>query len=239
MPVPALPKSGPRRSRWRSAVLLAALLAPVLGACATPPADPQARADYDAATIPPSRPTATSSSSISSSTRRHQAGGEVDRDDVPVVVQNRLHDFLINLRGPVIEINDILQGNFSRGWVTLQRFVVNTTVGGLGLFDVASDWEIAASRRGSRRDLGYGASATVPYVMLPILARRPCATLSAPGTLFVLDPLNWVGAPTLMYAELVPYRRRWRRCPCGRAPRNGMPGWQARRISFTPAWLSA
>jgi len=54
--------------------------------------------------------------------------------------EKSLHNFVSNLGQPAIAVNDVLQGNFSRSWNTLQRFVINTTVGGAGLFDVATDW---------------------------------------------------------------------------------------------------
>ena len=180
----ALPKSEPRQSRWHAALLLAALLAPLLGACATPPADPQARADYDARNDP-AEPTNRTIFAVDDFVDRNaiKPVAQAYRYDVPVVMQNRLHDFLLNLHAPVIEINDILQGNFTRGWVTLRRFVVNTTVGGLGLFDVASDWDSPYhSKRITARRSPCGALARGLTWCCRFSARRMCATPSARGS---------------------------------------------------------
>jgi len=190
------------RLRRLSVLLLVGLLAPVLGACATPPTDPQARADYDARNDP-AEPTNRDVFAFDQFVDKNAVKpvAEAYRDDVPVPVQNRLHDFLLNLHAPVIEINDILQGNFSRGWITLERFVINTTVGGLGIFDVASDWNLPY------HDADYGETLAVwgigegPYVVLPIFGPSNVRDAVGTGLGFVLDPLAWVGGTNAMYAN--------------------------------------
>src|SRR5581483_2271006 len=117
------------RSRAGFVVLLAMLLLPLLVACATPPIDPAARADYDARNDP-AEPANRDVFAFDQFVDKNamQPVAQAYRDYVPVVMQHRLHDLLANLQDPVIEINDLLQGNFTRGWVTFQRFAINTTV---------------------------------------------------------------------------------------------------------------
>jgi phospholipid-binding lipoprotein MlaA len=183
--------------------VLALVLAPLLGACATPPSDPQARADFDARNDP-AEPTNRDVFAVDQFVDKNaiKPVAQAYRDDVPVVVQNRLRDFLLNLHAPVIEINDILQGNVSRGWITLQRFIVNTAFGGLGLFDVAaSDYNLPY------HDADYGETLAVwgigdgPYVMLPIFGPSNVRDAVGTGLGFVLDPLAWVGGTNAMYAN--------------------------------------
>jgi phospholipid-binding lipoprotein MlaA len=57
---------------------------------------------------------------------------------VPGQLLNRLRDFDSNLKEPRVFGNNILQGRFAAAGVTLGRFVVNSTIGVGGLFDVAS-----------------------------------------------------------------------------------------------------
>lgn len=190
------------RPRWLSGLLLAALLLPLLGACATPPSDPQARADYDARNDP-AEPTNRDVFAFDEFVDKNaiKPVAKAYRDDVPVVVQNRLHDFLLNLHAPVIEINDILQGNFSRGWITLQRFAVNTTVGGLGLFDVASDWDLPFHNADYGETLAVWGIGEGPYVVLPIFGPSNVRDTVGTGLGFVFDPLTWVGGANAMYAN--------------------------------------
>src|SRR6185312_11347345 len=56
---------------------------------------------------------------------------------VPRPVRVGLHNFLTNLETPSILANDVLQGEVRRAGGTLSRFVVNSTIGIAGIFDVA------------------------------------------------------------------------------------------------------
>src|SRR5690606_17780478 len=59
---------------------------------------------------------------------------------VPEPVQDGIRNVLRNLNGPVILANDLLQGEFDRAGDTAMRFLINSTIGLAGIFDVASDW---------------------------------------------------------------------------------------------------
>src|SRR5271167_4640520 len=56
----------------------------------------------------------------------------------PGPVHDRLHDLNANLEEPRIFANDILQARFDAAAKTVARFIVNSTIGLAGLFDVAS-----------------------------------------------------------------------------------------------------
>lgn len=192
---------GARRLRCRSALMLGAVLAPLLGACATPPADPDARAEFDARNDPiepANRHVFEADQFLDKHVMKPVA--EAYRDHVPDVVQHRLHDLLANLQDPMIEVNDLLQGNFSRGWITFQRFAINTTIGGLGLFDVAADWNLPF------HDADYGETLAVwgigegPYVVLPVFGPSNVRDAVGTGLGFVLDPLGFVGGTNALYA---------------------------------------
>ena len=53
-------------------------------------------------------------------------------------VRGRVSNFFNNIEEPVSAANHILQGEFSASGNNLGRFVVNTTLGIVGLFDVAT-----------------------------------------------------------------------------------------------------
>ena len=59
-----------------------------------------------------------------------------------------------NLRTPIVLANDLMQGEGERAEVTLSRFMVNTSIGLLGVFDVATEIGLEVSRRGFRPDDG-------------------------------------------------------------------------------------
>jgi phospholipid-binding lipoprotein MlaA len=59
------------------------------------------------------------------------------RTAIPPPIRQSLHDFLQNLNGPVIFMNDMLQGQVGLAGETLGRLALNTTIGFGGMFDVA------------------------------------------------------------------------------------------------------
>ena len=89
---------------------------------------------------------------------------------VPIVVQTGVSNFLSNLQNPWSSVNMVLQGRVKEGATTAARFGVNTTVGVLGVFDVADAWGMPARRSedfGLTLDTwGVGSG---PYVVLPLL----------------------------------------------------------------------
>jgi phospholipid-binding lipoprotein MlaA len=60
------------------------------------------------------------------------------RTVVPPPMRQSMHDFMQNLNGPVIFMNDMLQGEVGLAAKTFARLAINTTVGVGGMFDVAT-----------------------------------------------------------------------------------------------------
>jgi phospholipid-binding lipoprotein MlaA len=87
---------------------------------------------------------------------------------VPRPVRGVVHNFLSNLEQPAILVNDALQGNISRAWNTTQRFAINTTIGGAGLFDVATDWHRPGHVADFGQTLGVWGIGPGPAVQLPL-----------------------------------------------------------------------
>ncbi|MGH8159744.1 MAG: MlaA family lipoprotein [Rhodanobacter sp.] len=56
---------------------------------------------------------------------------------LPHPIRSGVHDFVQNLGEPDVFINDVLQGNVLRSLNTGGRFVINSTIGLVGLLDVA------------------------------------------------------------------------------------------------------
>ena len=173
------------------AAALATVLA--LGACAEVPTDPLARMAYDEANDP-AEPTNRVIFDGNQWVDRNalQPAARAYQDYVPGGVRDRLRNFSQNLKAPVVLVNDVLQGNMSRAWTTTQRFAVNTTVGGAGLFDVASGWDLPAHEADFGQTLGVWGAGPGPSVQLPLLG--PSNLRDAAGTAFGFlgDPIGYV-----------------------------------------------
>ena len=61
------------------------------------------------------------------------------RDMTPQFFQDRINDALDNLRAPVILFNDVLQGELERAVATVIRFLINSSLGLLGLNNIVTD----------------------------------------------------------------------------------------------------
>ena len=141
-----------------------------LVACAHAPADPEARAQYRRINDPaePTNRTIFSGNQFLD----HHALQPVARgyeNNVPHGVRRSIHNFVDNLAQPSVAVNDILQGNIHRAWNTTQRFGLNTTIGGLGLFDVATDWDRPGHNADFGQTLGVWGIGPGPAVQLPLL----------------------------------------------------------------------
>jgi phospholipid-binding lipoprotein MlaA len=150
-----------------SGIALASALA--LAGCAHPPAEPQARAEYERnndPAEPTNRAIFAGNKFVDDNALQPVARGY--EDYAPGRVQKSIHNFVSNLGQPAIAVNDVLQGNFSRSWNTLQRFVINTTVGGAGLFDVATGWDRPGHLADFGQTLGVWGVGPGPSVQLPL-----------------------------------------------------------------------
>ncbi|NII53290.1 VacJ family lipoprotein [Luteibacter sp. SG786] len=61
---------------------------------------------------------------------------------LPAPVKGGVHNFSQNLREPLVFANDLLQANFLRSLNTAGRFLINSTIGVVGIFDVAGHWNM-------------------------------------------------------------------------------------------------
>jgi phospholipid-binding lipoprotein MlaA len=184
----------------RGALLLGALL---LGGCAEVPTDPAARVAYDEANDPaePANRAIFDGNQWVDRNALHPVA-RTYQENVPGGVRDSLRNFSSNLKGPVVLVNDVLQGNMTRAWITTQRFVVNTTVGGAGLFDVASGWDLPAHEADFGQTLGVWGVGPGPSVQLPLLGPSNLRDSVGTGLGLFGDPLGYVPGGTMQVVTL-------------------------------------
>src|SRR5579859_4007904 len=116
---------------------------------------------------------------------------KVYRAIVPRWGRDRVADFLANLKTPVILINDMLQGNATRGGVTLVRFVLNSTFGVGGIMDVATPMGIPGHVADVGETLAVWGAGEGFYLVLPLFGPSDLRDGIGLGIESTLDPLSY------------------------------------------------
>lgn len=110
---------------------------------------------------------------------------------VPPFGQRRVHQFLSNLSTPIYFLNDLLQFKFEHAGEDLMRFFLNTTLGLLGLFDVATDLGFPPHTEDFGQTLAVWGADPGPYLVLPLLGPTDLRGLVGMVADFFADPFNY------------------------------------------------
>jgi phospholipid-binding lipoprotein MlaA len=100
---------------------------------------------------------------------------------------------LSNLGTPVQLSNDMLDGKPRRAGDTTMRFLINTTVGVFGLFDVAKGWGYPSHDADFGMTLAKWGTPPGPYLYLPFLGPNDPRDVLGFGVDIAADPFTWVG----------------------------------------------
>lgn len=90
-------------------------------------------------------------------------------DYMPNPARKGLFNAALNLEEPSNSVNNLLQGKVEGSFVSLGRFLLNSTVGILGLFDVASEIGLERAEEEFGEVLGVYGVGTGPYLMIPAM----------------------------------------------------------------------
>ncbi len=106
-------------------------------------------------------------------------------------IRERVRNFFENLKEPASMINHTLQGNLKDTGVSTGRFLINSTLGLLGTFDVASGWGLNKNKTGLDKTLAAWCVPDGPFFVLPIFGpSTPRAAVGLAGD-NAADPLYW------------------------------------------------
>jgi len=171
-----------------------------LAACAHAPSDPDATSDADDPAESVNRTIFEGNQFLDRNLLKPTAQAYLDY--VPVPAQHAVHHFVSNLGEPEVLVNDLLQGNVTRASVTTGRFVVDSTVGVGGLFDVASDWGLPNHSADLGQTFGVWGIGPGPSVQLPLFG--PSNVRDSVGKVagLLTSPLGQVSSNTLTDIQL-------------------------------------
>jgi len=114
---------------------------------------------------------------------------------VPEPGRRAVFRFFANLESPVLFVNDVLQLAPLDATKTTSRFVINTTVGIVGLFDVAGAVGIERHETDFGETLAVWGTPSGSYVVIPILGPSTARDTFGEIVDAVLQPTSWFLSP--------------------------------------------
>jgi phospholipid-binding lipoprotein MlaA len=117
---------------------------------------------------------------------------ELYRFAVPDYLRERIANVLANMGEPVIFANNMLQGETTHAGVTAERFLVNTTVGVAGIFEVADGWNLPKQKGDFGQTLSVWGINGGPYLVLPLFGPSNFRDAIGLGVDMVTSPWQWL-----------------------------------------------
>jgi len=158
-----------------------------LSACASIPPDARTASDP---WEPMNRPLFSLNMNIDKVSTKPLAKGY--RKILPGPIRKGFSNFFSNLAAPRSVVNNFLQGKPGHGLSEIGRFVVNSTIGLAGLFDVATANGIEEHREDFGQTAAVWGIPDGPYVMLPFLGPRTLRDA-------IFTPLDVITNPLYIY----------------------------------------
>jgi phospholipid-binding lipoprotein MlaA len=110
---------------------------------------------------------------------------------VPNAIRRPIHNVLQNMTTPVLFVNDVVQTKPRRAGDTFMRFVINTTVGVGGVFDVASGWGYPEHSTDFGQTMALWGIPSGPFLFLPLLGPSNPRDATGYGVDILFDPLTY------------------------------------------------
>ena len=111
---------------------------------------------------------------------------------LPQFVRGSVTNFFSNLRDVRTGLNNALQGKLTTAYSDFGRVAINSTLGIVGLFDIASEAGIEKHEEDFGQTLGRWGVPTGPFLMLPILGPSSVRDFAGSIVDFKTDPVAYV-----------------------------------------------
>ncbi|MEO8341642.1 MAG: VacJ family lipoprotein [Nitrospirota bacterium] len=116
---------------------------------------------------------------------------------MPDLVQVGISNIFTNLRFAPRFLNNVFQGKIKGAGIEVGRFLINSTAGLAGFFDLATKVDLVTPEEDFGQTLGFYGVTPGPYLVLPLL--QPFTVRDFVGYVgdVFLNPINWLVAPII------------------------------------------
>ncbi len=113
----------------------------------------------------------------------------------PDLIETGVSNIFLNMKGINVALNDFLQGKLQQGAEDTGRFLLNSTVGIAGIFDVATYAGLNQNDEDFGQTLAVWGVPSGPYLVLPLLG--PSTFRGVPGVVFdtAANPISYLTWP--------------------------------------------
>lgn len=120
-------------------------------------------------------------------------------------IRERVSSVTDNVDEPISTVNYLLQLKPKESAISLSRFVINTTLGLGGMFDVATGWGLGQRPTSTNETLASWCVADGPYLLVPFIGPNNPRHLAGTSLDFVADPIYWVTYNDANYRAKISY----------------------------------
>ena len=113
----------------------------------------------------------------------------------PEAIRSRISNFFDHITYPNVVLNSFLQGKGEQGLEDSSRFLINTTFGALGFFDVATPLGLKAHNEDFGQTLAVWGMGQGPYLVLPFIGPNTIRDIPDLGVSVVTNILFYVTNP--------------------------------------------
>src|SRR5258706_12774112 len=118
---------------------------------------------------------------------------------LPKFMQTGVKNFFSNVSDVPVALNNALQGKLTAAFSDIGRVAINSTVGVLGLFDIASKAGLEKHREDFGQTLGKWGVGGGPFLMLPIFGPSNGRDLAGFVVDFATDPITRVNPSSAVF----------------------------------------
>jgi len=119
---------------------------------------------------------------------------ELYRFAIPDYLRDRIANVVANMGEPVIFANNLMQGKTDSAGITAQRFLINTTLGVGGIFEVAGDWKLPKQMGDFGQTLSVWGINGGPYLVLPLFGPSNFRDGIGMGVDMAMSPWGYIAA---------------------------------------------